>query len=196
MSFSSHNILHNIQVCIWVIDYFGPGVPRCLALIQTTSAYFFLQHFFLLRNSSQPQNVKKYAGKLLQQMPPPGLPLTLSTEKGIFVQNFQSHDNRTIHTSLCHILSLLSAPGRLACRSRGDHIGALRDESIESGKMLAPTLTVMISPKITEGQPQCLQTKTRESSGWCTAKEQVVENSSASVLYNNSNRVSRDWERF
>ena len=194
MYFSSHNILHNIQVCIWVIDRFGPGVPRCLALIQTTSAYFFLQPFFLLRNSSQPQNENTtYASKLLQQMSPPSLLLILPTEEGIFLQNFESHENRTTHTSLCHILSLLSAPGRLACRSRGNHICALRDESIESGKMLAPTLTVMISPTITEGEPECVQTKTRESSGWCTPKEQVAENSSAS---NNGNRVSRDWERF
>ena len=129
-------------------------------------------------------------------MPPRSLPLTLPTEKGIFLHNFQSHENKTTHTSLCHILSLLSAPGRLACRSTGNHICALRDEPIESGKMLAPTLTVMISPTITEGEPQCVQTKTRESSGWCTAKEQVAENSSASVLYNNGNRVSGDWERF
>ena len=137
-----------------------------------------------------------YASKLLQQMPPTSLPLTLPTEKVIFLQNFQTHENRTIHTSLCHSLSLLSAPGRLACRSRGNHICALQDESIESRTMLAPTLTVMISPTITDGEPQCVQTKTRESSGWCTAKEQVAENSSASVLYNNGNRVSRDWERF
>ena len=137
-----------------------------------------------------------YASKLLQQMPPPSLPLTLPTEKGIFLQNFGTHEKRTIRTSLCHILSLLSAPGRLAWRSRGNHICALQDESIESGKMLAPTLTVMICPTITEGEPQCVQTKTREPSGWCTAKEQVAENSSASVLYNNCNRVSRDWERF
>ena len=137
-----------------------------------------------------------YASKVLQQMPPPSLPLTLPAEKGIFLQNFQTHENRTIHTSLCHLLSLLSAPGRLACRSRGNHICALQDESIESGKMLAPTLTLIISPKITEGEPQCVQTKARESSGWCTAKEQLAENSSSSVLYNNGNRVSRDLERF
>ena len=54
----------------------------------------------------------------------------------------------------------------------------------------------MISPTITEEEPQCVQTRTRESSGWCTANEQVAENSSAFVLYNNGNRVSRDWERF
>ena len=197
MYFSSHNILHNIQVCIWVIDHFGPGVPRCLALIQTTSAYFFLQHFFLLRSPSQSQTkIITYASKLLQQMPPPSLPLTLPTEKGIFLQNFQSHENRTTHTPLCHIFSLLSAPGRLAGRSRGNHICALRDESIESGKMLAPTLTVVISPTITDGEPQCVQTKTSESSGWCTAKEQVAEHSSASVLYNNGNTVSRKWKKF
>ena len=81
--------------------------------------------------------------------------------------------------SYCHILSLLTAK-----------------VSIESGKMLAPTLTVRISPTIIEGEPQCVQTKTPETSGWCTAKEQVAVNSSASVLYNNGNRVSRDWERF
>ena len=143
-----------------------------------------------------PKKITTYTSKVPQQMPPSSLPLTLSTEKGIFLQNFQRHENRTTHTSLCHIISLLSAAGRLACRSRGNHICALRDESIESGKMLAPTLTVMTSPTITEGEPQCLQTKTRESSGWCTAKEQVTENSSASVLYYNGNRVSRDWKRF
>ena len=188
-------VVVNIRVCIWVIDHFGPGVPRCL--IQTTLEYFFLRHFFLLRNSSQPQKkITTYASKPPQQMPPPSLPLTLPTEKGIFLQNFQSHENRTTHTSLCHIISLLSAAGRLACRSRGNHICALRDESIESGKMLVPTLKVMISPTIPEAELQCVQTKTRESSGWCTAKEQVAENSSASVLYNNGNRVSRDWEKF
>ena len=75
-------VVVNIQVCIWVIDHFGPGV-RCL--IQTTSAYFFLQHFYLLRNSSQPQNkITAYGSKLPQQMPPPSLPLTLPTEKAIF----------------------------------------------------------------------------------------------------------------
>ena len=61
---------------------------------------------------------------------------------------------------------------------------------------MAPALTVMISPTITEGEPGCVQIKTCESSGWCTAREQVAENSGASVLYNNGNRVTRDWERF
>ena len=143
-----------------------------------------------------PKKITTYASKLPQQMPPPSLPLTLPTENGLFLQNFQSHENRTTQTSLCHIISLLSAAGRLACRSRGNHVCSLGDESIESEKMVAPTLTVMISSTITEGEPQCVQTKTRESSGWCTAKEQVAENSSASVLYNNSSRMSRDWERF
>ena len=127
---------------------------------------------------------------------PPASPSPCPLEKAFFfrISNHMKTGQLTHH--LCQIISLLTAAGRLACRSRGNHICALRDESIESGKMLAPTLTVMISPTITEGEPQGVQTKTRESSGWCTAKEQVAENSSASVLYNNGNKVSRDWERF
>ena len=143
-----------------------------------------------------PKPITTYASKLLQQLPPHSLPLTLPTEKDIFLQNFKSHEYRKTHTSLCHILSLLSAPGRLACGSRGNHICALRNESIESGKTLASTLTVMISPKRTEGGAQCVQTKTSEESGWCTAREQVAESSSTSVLYKDRNRVNRDWESF
>ena len=155
------------------------------------AAFFSAEKLLATQKKITPYACRQATKANAAPRPPPHL----AHEKGIFLQNFESHENRTTHTSLCHILILLSAPGRLACRSRGNHICALRDQSIESRKMLAPTLTVMISPTITEGEPQCVQTKTRESS-WCTAKEQVAENSSASILYNNDNKVSRDWERF